>query len=481
MKGTSAKKNFLYQSLYEVLALIIPLITSPYIARVLGTEKLGIYSYTYTVANYFVLFACLGVKNYGNRSIAKVRNDKKKLNQVFSELYSLMVLIAIFVSCIYLCVICKMEYTKIAVVQSLCVFSCLFDVSWFFFGIENFKLVVVRNFIIKILTVVCVFIFVKNENDLWKYSIIMAGGVFFSQFALWIFLKKYVIYKRPRFKEMMVHFKPLCVLFVPALAISIYKYMDKIMLGVMSTKSQVAFYENAEKVSNIVLSIISSFGTVMLPKISNVISNGDEKKARRYLNISMEYIMCFACALTFGLAAVSEEFSIVFWGEEFMETGFVLKVLSTTIPFIAFANVLRTQYLIPKNKDKEYVVSVILGAVINVIINSLLIPKSQANGAAIGTVCAEATVCLVQMWYVRKELPVGEYIKKTIPFLGIGMMMWIVVTFVRTMVNAVGIISLCIQIVSGVGIYVVAVIIYFIFYKNPMLYELINQLKRRRK
>ena len=185
-------KNFIYNVLYQILIMILPLITAPYIARVLGAERIGIYSYTYSIAYYFVLFGQLGLNVYGNRSIAIVRDDKEKLSKTFSSIFIVQLFIS-FVSCIcYLLFIIfsSSEYRLIFVIQFVFVLSCVFDINWFFFGIEKFKLTVVRNTIIKITTVICVLLFVKTQADLWKYTTIMAVGSFLAQLVLWLQIRK---------------------------------------------------------------------------------------------------------------------------------------------------------------------------------------------------------------------------------------------------------------------------------------------------
>lgn len=185
-------KNFIYNVLYQILIMILPLITAPYIAIVLGAERIGIYSYTYSIAYYFVLFGQLGLNVYGNRSIAIVRDDKEKLSKTFSSIFIVQLFISI-VSCIcYLLFIIfsSSEYRLIFVIQFVFVLSCVFDINWFFFGIEKFKLTVVRNTIIKITTVICVLLFVKTQADLWKYTTIMAVGSFLAQLVLWLQIRK---------------------------------------------------------------------------------------------------------------------------------------------------------------------------------------------------------------------------------------------------------------------------------------------------
>ena len=478
MEKTSIKKNFSYQMIYEVLILILPFITSPYIARVIGAEGLGIYSYSHTIANYFVLFSMLGLKNYGNRAVAQVRDSKEKLNSTFSDILGVHVIISAVCCLVYALYVLFLASDKLyAAIQAFLVVSALFDISWFYFGIEKFKLTVTRNTVIKIVNVICVFAFVREAGDLWKYCVIMALGMFISQLTLWIPLKKYVSIVKPDVHKMTTHIKPMLILFVPVIAVSLYKYMDKIMIGAFSSKVQLGYYENAEKVTNIPMTIITSFGTVMLPKMSNLAAKKDNSTALRYIKLSMKYVMWLAFALAFGLAAVGKVFAPVFWGEEFVLSGTLIMGLSITIPFISFANVIRTQYLIPNSKDKDYLVSVIAGAVINLIINSLLISSLGAMGATIGTIAAEILVCLIQSYSVRKNLPLLEYFKSFAVFLASGLLMFGIVYYMGTVLGG-GLRTLLFQIATGVAVYAVLSLIYFIKTKDKIIGDVLGMAKK---
>lgn len=466
--------------IYEILVIILPFITSPYIARVIGAEGLGVYSFTYTVAGYFVLFAMLGIKNYGNRTIAIVRDNPEQLDSTFSSLFMVHLIFALICCVVYFVYAWFIAENRLyAMIQMVYVCSAIFDISWLYFGIEKFKITVTRSSIIKILNVIFVFMFVKEQTDLWKYCLIMAGGMFLNQITLWIPLKKYVSFVKPDIKSINVHIKPLFILFIPIVAISLYKFMDKIMIGLMSSKSQLGFYENAEKVCNIPVTVISSFGTVMLPKMSNLAAKSDKKDSGRYTMLSFRYIMLLAIAFTFGMAGVGDVFSVVFWGNEFEVSGSLIMALAVTIPFLSFANILRTQYLIPNRKDIEYTVSVIIGAVINFIINTLLIKKMGAMGAGIGTICAEASVCLCQAFTVRKVLPLREYIKQFIVYIPFGVIMYAVVYMAGAFMNN-SIVTLIVQIICGVAIYCIFVLVYFIKTKDKLLYSVLDKFKGRK-
>ena len=452
-KKAGIKRNFMYQMIYEILVLLLPLVTSPYIARVIGAEGLGLYAYSHSVAHYFVLFSMLGIMNYGNRVIAQARENQDALGSIFSNLLAVHVGVSALFCVGYGLYTATLKKDQIyAVVQGLYVLSGLFDISWFYFGIEEFKLTVARNIVIRLLNVACVFILVRKADDLWKYCAIMAGCSLLSQLALWMPLNKYVSMVRPSWTSMRQHLRPLMILFIPAIAVSLYKYMDKIMIGAMSTKTQLGYYENAEKVIKIPMTVIVAFGTVMMPKMSNLATRASQTISRQYIALSMRWVLCLAIAFACGCAATGQVFAPVFWGNSFAFAGDLIMGLAVTIPFIAFANVIRTQYLIPYGRDREYVVSVICGAVINLVINGSLIPIMGARGAMIGTIAAEIAVCVIQAFAIRRSLPVGEYVRGAWFFIFAGAVMIVAVYLIGERMG-VKMVTLIVQITVGVLIY----------------------------
>lgn len=474
----SIKKNFIYNFSYQILTMILPLITTPYIARVIGPEGVGVQSYTLSIANYFVLFAMLGINNHGNRSIAMVRGNKEKLNKTFISIYFVqftMSILMILIYLIYIIFIAK-ENKVIFIIQAIYIISALLDINWFFFGMEQFKLTVVRNIVIKLASVVSIFIFVRNSNDLYLYSLILALGTLISQCILWKYLNKYISFVKVSKEEILVQVKPILILFIPVIAVSIYKIMDKIMLGSMSSMTQVGFFENSEKIMNIPLGVITALGTVMLPKMSNLYAIGNEKEGNKYIGLSLEFVMFISVGAMFGLIGVSPILIPIFLGDKFIECINIVSIMSITIVFLAWANVVRTQYLIPKKKDKIYIISTIIGAIINLLINLLLIKKYGAVGATIGTIFAESSVCIYQSIMVGKELNMSLYLKKVLFYMAPGIIMCVVI---RILGNTLGVSILTgsIQIIVGGTIYVVLSLIYMILIKNEIMINTIKKFK----
>ncbi|MDY4970173.1 MAG: flippase [Lachnospiraceae bacterium] len=454
----SVKGNLLYNVAYQILLMITPLITSPYVSRVLGREGLGIYSYTYSMASCFAMIGMLGVTNYGNRTIAAVQFDKHERSKAFWNIYLLQI-IATIISLIfyvgYVVVLCPEEYRFVSYIQILTVLCSMCDINWYFFGVEKFKLTVTRNAIVKVLNIALIFLLVKDRSDTALYTLIIVGSLLFSNLLVWPFLKNEISWVKPRFSEMKKHLKPTLVLFIPIIAITLYNRMDKVMIGALSSMTQNGLYENAEKIINIPKSLIAALGTVMLPRMSFLFANGDSKLANTYIEKSMELVCASSAALMFGVAAIAPEFVPWFFGEEFVTAAPLIMVLAPTIFFVSWANVIRTQYLIPLQFDNIYIKSVWLGAAVNLIANAFFIPLKGAMGAVIGTNLAEFSVMFYQTLKVRKELPVKFYMLKGIPYFVAGVLMFVVVRVIRTHMGE-SVVTVIIEILAGGCVFVIS-------------------------
>lgn len=477
----SIKSNFMYQMSYQILLIILPFITSPYIARIIGASGLGDYSFSFSIAYYFMLFANLGIQNYGNRTIAQCKEDATELSQTFSNLLAVHIIVsALSLIMYYGYAVCFPSNKQLALIQSFMVWSSLFDISWFYFGIEKFKLISLRSTVMKILTVFAVFAFVKTADDLWKYCAIMSIGMLFGNLFLWIPLHRYVHFSRPQLNKIVVHIKPLIILFVPSIAVSLYKYMDKIMMGCLSTNTQLGFYENAEKAINIPTTVISSFGMVMLPRMSSLIAKKSWKQINENIKKSMQFVMWMAMAFTFGLLGVSVDFATFFWGEEFLPSGYIMMGLALTIPFTSFANVIRTQLLIPAKRDREYIISVFLGAGVNLLINYLLIPTYGSYGAVVGTVLAEISVCISQCLFVHDKIQFTIHIKDCFFYSLFGCVMLLFVFFIHgASTNSLA--QLFFVIVIAGSLYCVFSIIYFKITKSSWIFDIIRSVLKGKK
>lgn len=449
------KKNIIYNVTYQILILIIPLITMPYVSRRLGADGIGVYSYSYSIVHYFMIFAMIGFNNYGNRTIAKSRNNKRELTKKFKEIYLLQVITSsiMIVSYLLFVLIFDHKYTLVFLLQSLYVISCMFDINWFFFGMEEFKLTVTRNTIIKIISLFAIFLFVRSKEDVWIYTLILSSSTLLSQIALWPFVNKRIDKSLQIKLDIKSHVKPCFKLFLPVIAVSIYKIMDKTMLGVLSPVEEVGFYENAEKIISVPNAIITAVGTVMLPKMSNLYANSKfDDESKKIIKNTMSVVMFLCLAMGAGIISIGMHFSTFFFGSEFAKSGILIQLLAITIVFLAWGNVIRTQFLIPKERDKEYIISAFLGAIINFVMNLIFIPKYASIGACFGTIAAELSVMLYQTFAVRKELPIKEYVINSIPFM-IKATIMLIIIYPFNFIQMNSLYRLIIQVILGCLIY----------------------------
>ena len=475
----SLKKNYAYNMIYQVMQMILPLITAPYVSRILGTEGVGSFSFTRSVAYYFLLLGMLGINNHGNRSISRVREDKEKTDRTFFELYSVQLCISvIFLAAYILAFIVFNHNDKLLYVAQLpYVLSACFDINWLFFGLEEFKITVTRKVVIKLFTTVGVFMLVKKPDDVILYAWIMNIGYFVGQCYLWIGIRKYVSFCRTDIKESFKkHIKPLLVLFIPILATSIYRVMDKVMIGSFRSYSDVGLYENADKIVMVCLGVITAWGNVMLPRISNLVAKNNIEQCRIYLKKSMQFINCITMAMSFGICAVANRFVIIFYGNEFAGSGIILSGLSFTLVFIGWSNTFRNQVLIPLENDKYYVEAIVAGAVINLIINASLIPLLGSLGAMIGTMTAELTVAVCQIVPMRKIVDIKTYLIDSVPFLIMGILMFFVTELLEYLLPVPSIINLLIPIACGAFVYGLLCFLFFVRHKDTFGYQAIKRI-----
>lgn len=474
----SAKKNVLYQACYQILTIIIPIITAPYVARVLGKSGIGIYTYTYSIASYFALFAKLGIHVYGNRAIASVRDDSAVLNKVFSELLFLHISASVLALVAYGFFILHFlsDYKEIVIIQALYIVAEMLEIDWFYFGLEQFKLTVSRNILVKILTLIAIFLFVRTPNDTWKYCAILAVSAAMSQIIVWHWLPNYAKVVKISISEALKHLRPLIGFFIPSVAVSLYKIMDKIMLGAMLGTDYVGLYENSEKIIIMILSVIASLGTVMMPRVTNLIAKGNYKDSIKIIDLSIKFNIVISFSFAFGIMGISEIFIPIFYGNGFIDSAPLMSGLAITMPFIALADVIRTQYLLPNHKDRIFQISVITGACINIMINYFLIPRINALGAVIGTIFAEVSVCAIQCACSWKQLRIGKYIKLIVVSCLCGLIMSILVYTVGKYLLR-SILTIIIQVFTGMLTYSILMFIYLYKTQDSLWNEIMKLLK----
>lgn len=420
-------KNYLYNAFYQIFILIVPLVTTPYLARVLGPKGVGINSYTNSIIQYFILFGSIGVSLYGNRQIAFVRDDRKKLTQTFYEIF-FMRAITMILACVAFGIFLMFikEYQVYYLAQAISLIAAAFDISWFFMGVENFAITVLRNLIVKIITLFSIFIFVKSYRDLTIYILILSLSLLLGNITLFPGLRRYI--GKPQFSKMNLwtHLWPSIILFIPQVATQIYVVLNKTMLGSMISVQSAGYFDQSDKIVKMILAVVTATGTVMLPHVANAFAKGKHNQTKIFLYNSFSFVTMMSVPMTLGLIAVTRKFVPLFFTSKFMSVIPIMEIESLIILLIAWSNAIGVQYLLPTKQNQAYTNSVILGAIVNLIANIPLIMVYGAIGAAISTVLSELSVTGYQLFVIRKQISYrrlfndfGRYLMAGIAMMGL--------------------------------------------------------------
>lgn len=472
MAKKSIAKNYIYNLIYQMLTIVLPLITTPYLSRVLGAEAIGIYGYTLSIVTYFVLFGSLGIAMYGQREIAYVQNDKEKQSQAFWE----MVIIRIVTLCIatftfYITFCTRGDYSTYYKILILELIANALDISWYFQGIEEFGKTVIRNLVVKTLSLVCIFVFVKTQEDLWKYLLIYTLANVLGNITMWLYIPKMLEKVSIKKLELKKHIKPIIALFVPQIAIQIYVVLDKTMIGnITNNMSEVGFYEQAQKIVKTMLLVVTALGTVMNSRIANAFAENKKEEVKKYLSQSFRIVWFLGLPAMFGMIALSSKFVPWFYGEGYEAVISLINATSPIIIAIGLNNVTGIQYLIQIRKQNIFTISVTIGAIVNVILNYLLINLWGTIGAVISSVLAEFCILAVQLVYIRNEITVLDMMKSSVKYLISSLIMFVIVLEITNLME-VSIFNTCLEAMIGIVIYFVVLFIL----KDKFLKSIINQ------
>ncbi|MBQ7863274.1 MAG: oligosaccharide flippase family protein [Lachnospiraceae bacterium] len=424
MEKRSIKKNYIYNTLYQILLLLTPFITTPYISRVLGADGVGTVSYAESIVSYFTLFAAMGVTTYGQREISYVQDSCEKRSIVFWNTKCFMAIISGIVILFYLLFASRSENSTIYYILLFNLLAVLVDVTWFFQGIEEFGKIVFRNVILKIISIIYIFIAVKTADDIVRYVFGLTFFTFVGNLSLWFYVPKYVKFVKKEEVHPFKSTKAILGLFVPTIAIQIYTVLDKTMIGILTKSAyENGYYEQAIKIVRMVLMLVASLGTVMVPRIGYYFQNGKKEDVQRLMYRAYRFVWLLGIPLCFGLIMISANFVPWFFGEGYDKVISLISILSFLILAIGINNVTGIQYLIPTQKENIFSLTVIIGACVNFIFNLILIPRIQSEGAAIASVIAETVIAIVQIIIVRKELHPLRIIKEGTNYFIAGLVM----------------------------------------------------------
>ncbi|MCQ9316719.1 flippase [Pediococcus pentosaceus] len=446
-------KNYLYNASYQVFVLLIPLITTPYLARVLGPTGVGINAYTNSIIQYFILFGSIGVNLYGNRQIAFVRDNKDKMTKTFYEIFLMRIMTIILAYAAFLIFLMTTgSYHVYYLAQSVSIIAAAFDISWFFMGLENFGVTVLRNFVVKIVTLISIFTFVKSFDDLNIYIMILSLSLLIGNMTLFLNLRRYIGKVRLKNLRIWQHLKPSMVLFVPQIATQIYLVVNKTMLGSMTSVQSAGYFDQSDKMIKMILAVVTATGTVMMPHVANAFMKGEVEKTKQFLYNSFSFVTALSVPMMFGIAAVARKFVPLFFTDKFLAVTPLMMIESVVILLIAWSNALGTQYLLPTNQNGAFTRSVVFGAVVNIIVNIPFIMFWGALGATMSTVLSELAVTGYQLYVLRHQISYRSLFKDTEKYLLAGIIMFLVI-FVLDGKSVNNWTTLIIEVFIGIAIY----------------------------
>lgn len=427
----SIKQNFIYNTILKVINIIFPLLTFPYIARVLSPEGVGKVDFSLSIIEYFILLAQIGIPTYAIRECAKFRDDKEKLSKTVQEILVinlLMLLISYFILFILIGSVDKLiPYRNLLIILSVNIVSTSIGMEWFYQAIEEYKYITTRSIIIKIFSLISVFLFINSENDFIIYGIILSLSATVGNFYNFIHSRNHInLFRKYRNYDLKKHIKPVLILFAMSVSISIYTNLDKVMLGFITSDVSVGLYAAANRMIKVILALLTSLGAVLLPRMSYYIENKKELEIKNLISKSLDFIIMISIPASVGIFVLAKPIILIFAGSEYLSAVPTIKILSPILISIAVSNLIGVQILISHGKEKFTLISTIVGALTNFILNLLLIPLLQHNGAAIGTLVAETTVTLIQIILAYPYLKGNIHWKSMISYLvGGGIIMLI--------------------------------------------------------
>ncbi|GHN44029.1 flippase [Lactobacillus delbrueckii] len=469
-------KNYLYNVGYQVLAIIVPLITSYYVSRVLSPEGVGANAFTNSIIQYFMLLANIGIGYYGNREIAYVRDNKQKMAATFWEIQIVKTVMTVVAYLSFVVFMAFYSGNKTYMwAQSINLIAVAFDISWLYQGLEDFKRTVLRNTFVKITSMIAIFIFIKSPKDVALYIIVLALSTLLGNLTLWPHaVNNYGHVDRGTKLNPWRHFVPTVTMFVPQIATQLYVQLNRTMLGLMVDQKASGFYQYSDNLVKLILAFVTATGTVMLPHVANAFAQHDMEKVHKMLYKSFDFVSALAYPMMFGIAGVSLTLAPLYYSSKYAPVGPAMLIESIVILMIGWSNVIGTQYLLPVNRVKDFTTSVTIGAVVNIILNFPFISLWGLNGAMWATVLSEVAVTGYQLYVVRKDLDLSLMFQSSWKYLLASGVMFVAVFGMNTHLKASWLWLIC-EVAVGVVIY--AGLVYFL--KAPIIDQAKNLISKK--
>lgn len=406
--------NYIFNLLYQVIAIALPLVTTPYLSRVLGADGIGQYSFAQSIVSYFALAAALGTTLYGQRQIARASSDPEERSRVFWEIFILRLFGALIAALVYCCSILPI-YSSAAVLYAVAaieIITVAFDITWFYQGMEDFKPIAVCTAVGRVLAMVAVFVFVKDKQDLIIYVICYCASILAGNIFAWKGIGQYLVPVKPAKFRILKHIVPSVSLFASQFAIQIYTVLDKTMIGLITRSDfENGYYEQSQKLIKVLIALVTSLGVVVASRVTVLWKEKRKDEVYNLIYGAFRFVFALGLPMAVGCMLVISRFVPIFYGPGFEPVIPIISILVFMFPVLGCSNVIGIQLLVPTGREKSLTASVLIGAGVNVVLNAFLIVFFAAKGAALASVVAEIAVTAVQFWFVRKEIRISKVLK----------------------------------------------------------------------
>ncbi|MBP5696320.1 MAG: flippase [Treponema sp.] len=439
MAEKSLKKNAILNAIKTIMGIVYPIITFPYASRILLPDGIGKVNFANSIVSCFAIIASLGVGNYATREAAKIRDNIPELRKLIKEILiinisSTIIAYILFFSSIFF--IPKLQnYQVLLLISSLTIIFNTIGIGWFYTAIEEYAYITFRSIIFQVINIIFLFVFVKTKNDIYLYAFMNVIASVGSNICNFVHLKHFVSLKEKTSIEIKKHLKPIAILFGMSVAIKVYTILDSSMLGFLTNDTQVGYYSAATKINKMVLMVVTAIGGVLFPRLSYYSNKEDKTEFLNLLIKGFSITLCLAIPCTLGLHFLSKPITLLFSGENYLDSIPVMEIMNPIIIIISISNFIGIQYFLPLKKEKITLYSVIIGAVTNFSLNLILIPKYQALGAGIATVCAESCVTLFQLYKAKNEIDYKKFLLNIFEFTFASTVMSFYVVFITKNVS----------------------------------------------
>lgn len=467
--------NYLYTVLYQLLLLLTPFITTPYVSRVLKPEGIGTDAYVLSIVQLFLVFAVLSFPMYGSKQIATKPNLEDRSKEFWS-IYFVQLFISLITVVFYVLFILTVEDNNMLfIIHIFTLFASTIDVTWYFIGKEQIKSITTRNIVVRLVSIALIFTFVKDVDDLPKYIMINAITLFIGQLIMWIPLLKEITLKRINFQDIKIHIGPIMVLFLPQVMIQVYILVNKIVLGRISGEVEVGYYNQADKVIRIALGFITALGSVLLPRMASEFSQGNVDAMKKYIKYALQFVLMITLPMTLGLMGIAPNFVLWFLGNDFIPVIKLLIIMSPVIFFVGLANIFGIQILVSTNQQNKYSIAITVGAILSLITNIFFVSYFASAATTIALLVAEASGAIIQMYFARKYFEFKNFAGMFLKYLSLSTLVFGSVIVIDKLIKVSPLLVTFIQLLIGGCIYLAGLIII----KDSIVIRLLNTIKNK--